>query len=173
VLTNHHCGYGQIQRHSSLENNYLDDGFWAETREEELPNPGLTVTFTRSIEEVTDWVKACLERDKEKDVDGIFFLSPDYLNRIAREKVGEAFLSANPGTVVEIKPFFNGNQYYLFTKKVYSDVRLVGAPPSSIGKFGPIPITGPGRAIPVISHCSEYIPTKRGTPRSTRPITCR
>ncbi len=136
VLTNHHCGYGQIQRHSSLENNYLDDGFWAETREEELPNPGLTVTFTRSIEEVTDWVKACLERDKEKDVDGIFFLSPDYLNRIAREKVGEAFLSANPGTVVEIKPFFNGNQYYLFTKKVYSDVRLVGAPPSSIGKFG-------------------------------------
>lgn len=136
VLTNHHCGYGQIQRHSSLENNYLDDGFWAKTREEELPNPGLTVTFTCSIEEVTDWVKACLERDKEKDVDGIFFLSPSYLNRIAREKVGEAFLSANPGTEVEIKPFFNGNQYYLFTKRVYSDVRLVGAPPSSIGKFG-------------------------------------
>ncbi len=135
VLTNHHCGYGQIQNHSSLENNYLDDGFWAMTRAEELPNPGLTVTFIDSMEEVTDWVKRCLERDKEKDTEGLFFLSPAYLNQLAREKVGAEFL-ANAGTVVEIKPFFNGNQYYLFTKKIYSDVRLVGAPPSSIGKFG-------------------------------------
>lgn len=135
VLTNHHCGYGQIQNHSSLENNYLDDGFWAMTRAEELPNPGLTVTFIDSMEEVTDWVKRCLERDKEKDTEGLFFLSPAYLNQLAREKVGAEFLS-NAGTVVEIKPFFNGNQYYLFTKKIYSDVRLVGAPPSSIGKFG-------------------------------------
>src|SRR5690554_3833184 len=136
VLTNHHCGYGQIQQHSSLENNYLDDGFWAMTRAEELPNPGLTVTFIHSMEEVTGYVKECLERDKEEDAQGIFFLSPAYLNRVAREKVGEAFLAENPGTEVEIKPFFNGNQYYLFTKKIYSDVRLVGAPPSSIGKFG-------------------------------------
>ena len=135
VLTNHHCGYGQIQNHSSLENNYLDDGFWAMTRAEELPNPGLTVTFIDSMEEVTDWVKRCLERDKENDTGGLFFLSPAYLNQLAREKVGAEFL-ANAGTVVEIKPFFNGNQYYLFTKKIYSDVRLVGAPPSSIGKFG-------------------------------------
>ena len=136
VLTNHHCGYGQIQQHSSIENNYLDDGFWAMTRAEELPNPGLTVTFIHSMEEVTGYVKECLERDKEEDTQGIFFLSPAYLNRVAREKVGEAFLTGNPGTEVEIKPFFNGNQYYLFTKKVYPDVRLVGAPPSSIGKFG-------------------------------------
>ena len=118
VLTNHHCGYGQIQNHSSLENNYLDDGFWAMTRAEELPNPGLTVTFIDSMEEVTDWVKRCLERDKEKDTEGLFFLSPAYLNQLAREKVGAEFL-ANAGTVVEIKPFFNGNQYNLFTKKIY------------------------------------------------------
>lgn len=136
VLTNHHCGYGQIQQHSSLENNYLDDGFWARNRAEELPNPGLTVTFIDSMEEVTDFVNQCLERDKEEDVQGVFFLSPAYLNQIAREKVGEAFLSDNAGFEVEIKPFFNGNQYYLFIKKVYSDVRLVGTPPSSIGKFG-------------------------------------
>lgn len=135
VLTNHHCGYGQIQSHSSLENNYLDEGFWAMTKAEELPNPGLTVTFIDRMEEVTDWVKQCLERDKEQDTDGVFFLSPSYLNRIAREKAGEELLAA-PGTEVEIKPFFNGNQYYMFTKKIYSDVRLVGAPPSSIGKFG-------------------------------------
>lgn len=135
VLTNHHCGYNQIQSHSSLENNYLDDGFWAMTKAEELPNPGLTVTFIDRIEDVTDWVKKCLERDKAQDTDGVFFLSPSYLNRIAREKAGGDFL-ATPGIEVEIKPFFNGNQYYMFTKKVYSDVRLVGAPPSSIGKFG-------------------------------------
>lgn len=135
VLTNHHCGYGQIQSHSSLENNYLDDGFWAKSLTEELPNRGLTVTFIDRIEDVTDYVKRCLERDKDKDTDGVFFLSPSYLNGIAREKVGESFF-AHKGMDVEIKPFFNGNQYYMFTKKIYSDVRLVGAPPSSIGKFG-------------------------------------
>lgn len=136
VLTNHHCGYRQIQSHSSIESNYLDDGFWATAKEEELPNPGLTVTFIEKIEEVTEYVKQCLERDKELDSLGVFFLSPMYLNGIAKEKVGEDYLNENLGTVVEIKPFFNGNQYYMFTKKVYSDVRLVGAPPSSIGKFG-------------------------------------
>lgn len=135
ILTNHHCGYGQIQSHSSLENNYLDDGFWAMKKTDELPNPGLTVTFIDRIDDVTDYVKQCLGRDKDEDTHGVLFLSPSYLNRIAREKVGAAFLS-KAGTEVEIKPFFNGNQYYMFTKKVYSDVRLVGAPPSSIGKFG-------------------------------------
>lgn len=136
VLTNHHCGYGQIQRHSSLEHNYLEDGFWAMSKSEELPNPGLTVTFVDKIDDVTDYVKQCLERDKAKDADGVLFLSPSYLNQLAREKVGETFLSENSGVQVEIKPFFNGNEYYMFTKKIYSDVRLVGAPPSSIGKFG-------------------------------------
>ena len=136
VLTNHHCGYGQIQNHSSLENNYLDDGFWAMTQAEELPNPGLTVTFIDKIEDVTEYVKECLSRDKEMDKDGVLFLSPTYLKSIAIERVGADFLKNNVGTDVEIKPFFNGNQYFMFTKKIYSDVRLVGAPPSSIGKFG-------------------------------------
>ena len=136
VLTNHHCGYGQIQNHSSLENNYLDDGFWAMTQAEELPNPGLTVTFIDKIEDVTEYVKECLSRDKEMDKDGVLFLSPTYLKSIAIARVGVDFLKNNAGTDVEIKPFFNGNQYFMFTKKIYSDVRLVGAPPSSIGKFG-------------------------------------
>ena len=136
VLTNHHCGYGQIQNHSSVEHNYLEDGFWAMTRAQELPNPGLTVTFIEKIDDVTDYVKTCLNRDKAQDAEGVLFLSPRYLNKIARERVGEDFLKNNLGTEVEIKPFFNGNQYYMFTKKIYSDVRLVGAPPSSIGKFG-------------------------------------
>ncbi|MGI6074185.1 MAG: S46 family peptidase [Fermentimonas sp.] len=136
VLTNHHCGYGQIQNHSTIEHNYLDDGFWANNLSEELPNPGLTVTFIERIDDVTDYVKDCLKRDEAQDSLGVFFLSPSYLNGLAIEKVGEDFLRNNAGTDVEIKPFFEGNQYYMFTKKIYSDVRLVGAPPSSIGKFG-------------------------------------
>lgn len=136
VLTNHHCGYGQIQNHSSVGNNYLDNGFWAMTKAQELPNPGLTVTFIDKIEDVTQYVKQALVRDKAQDTNGVLFLSPAYLNQLARDRAGETFLSDNPGTQVEIKPFFNGNEYYMFTKKVYSDVRLVGAPPSSIGKFG-------------------------------------
>lgn len=136
VLTNHHCGYGQIQNHSTLEHNYLENGFWAMTKTEELPNPGLTVTFIDKVEEVTDYVKNCLERDKALDKDGILFLSPAYLKSIAKERVGKEFLENNAGADVEIKPFFDGNQYFMFIKKIYSDIRLVGAPPSSIGKFG-------------------------------------
>lgn len=136
ILTNHHCGYGQIQSHSTLEKNYLETGFWAMTQEQELPNPGLTVTFIEKMEDVTDFVLKCLEEDKEQDVDGVFFLSPKYLNNLARDLVGVEYLEENKGIDVEIKPFYNGNQYYMFTKKIYSDVRLVGAPPSSIGKFG-------------------------------------
>ncbi|MDR1517278.1 MAG: S46 family peptidase [Dysgonamonadaceae bacterium] len=136
VLTNHHCGYGQIQYHSTLENNYLEEGFWAESLADELPNPGLTVTFIEKIDDVTDYVKQCLERDKAQDKDGVLFLSPSYLDKIARARFGEDLLRRKKGIEVEIKSFFNGNQYYMFTKKVYSDVRLVGAPPSSIGKFG-------------------------------------
>ena len=136
VLTNHHCGYGQIQSHSSLEHNYLDDGFWAMNLSEELPNPGLTVTFIDRIEDVTSFVKSALERDKSIDKDGVMYLSPSYLKGVAVEKVGESYIKNNPGMDVEIKPFFEGNQYFLFVKKIYSDVRLVAAPPSSIGKFG-------------------------------------
>lgn len=134
LLTNHHCGYSQIQQHSSLEHDYLTDGFWATSREKELPNPGLTVTFIDKIDDVTDYVKQELEKDT--DPNSLNFLSPKYLNGLAEAKVGEQFLQDNPGTEVEIKAFYGGNVYYMFTKKIYSDIRLVGAPPSSIGKFG-------------------------------------
>jgi hypothetical protein len=134
LLTNHHCGYSQIQQHSSLEHDYLADGFWAMNREQELPNPGLKVAFIDKIEDVTDYVKA--ELAKENDPNSLHFLSPTYLTKLARAKAGEPFLQHNPGTEVEIRAFYGGNQYYMFTRKVYADVRFVGAPPSSIGKFG-------------------------------------
>lgn len=134
LLTNHHCGYSQIQQHSSLENDYLTNGFWASSKEKELPNPGLTVTLIDKIDDVTEYVTKALEADP--DPNGMNYLSPSYLNKLAEKKVGGKFLQDNPGTGVEIKPFYGGNKYYMFTTKKYSDVRLVGAPPSSIGKFG-------------------------------------
>ena len=103
-------------------------------KSQELPNDGLTVTFIDRIDDVTDYVIQALEADTAKTE--MSFLSPSYLNNLAVKKVTQAFLDANPGTEVEIKPFYNGNKYYMFTKKIYSDIRLVGAPPSSIGKFG-------------------------------------
>lgn len=93
LLTNHHCGYSQIQQHSSLEHDYLTDGFWAMTRAEELPNPGLTVTFIDKMDDVTDYVKKALEADT--DPNSMNFLSPKYLNGLAKEKVGEKFLADN------------------------------------------------------------------------------
>ena len=132
VLTNHHCGYSSIQRHSTLEHDYLTDGFWAMSRDKELPNPGLTVTFIDKIDDVTDYVRT--ELKKITDPNSMEFLSAKYLNGLAKAKVGEKFLQDNPGTEVEIKAFYGGNKYYMFTKKIYSDVRLVGAPPSSLGQ---------------------------------------
>lgn len=134
LITNHHCGYDQIQQHSSLEHDYLTDGFWAMNKSEELPNPGLTVTFIEAIDDVTDYVKS--ELTKDTDPNSMNFLSPKYLNGLAEKKYGEDKLKSAKGIEVEIKPFFGGNKYYMFTKKTYSDIRLVGAPPSSIGKFG-------------------------------------
>lgn len=134
VLTNHHCGYDQIQQHSSLEHDYLTDGFWAGSRDKELSNPGLTVTFIDKIEDVTAYVMQALEQDTAAG--DMSFINVRYLNALARKKAGEKFLEDNPGTDVEIRAFYGGNTYYMFTKKTYSDVRLVGAPPSSIGKFG-------------------------------------
>lgn len=134
VLTNHHCGYNQIQAHSTVEHDYLTDGFWAMSRQEELICPGLKVTFIEKIEDVTEYVRKELEKDT--DPESMNYLSPNYLNGLATALAGEKFFQDNPFTEVEIKAFYGGNQYYMFTKKIYSDVRLVGAPPSSIGKFG-------------------------------------
>ncbi len=134
VLTNHHCGYSYIQSHSTVDNDLLTNGFWAKSYKDELPNPGLTVTFIEKIEEVTDYVEEELAKDTSKIE--MKYLSTSFLNSLAKKRVGEEYLIANPGINVTIKPFYGGNRYYMFTEKIYSDVRMVAAPPSSIGKFG-------------------------------------
>lgn len=127
ILTNHHCGYGQIQSHSSLENDYLKDGFWAMTKNDELPNAGLTATFVVRIEDVTSQIMRAIADlpDAEKDA-AIAAIS------------GELADAAVAGThyEAEVKPFLYGNAYYMIVTETYRDVRLVGAPPSSVGKFG-------------------------------------
>lgn len=133
LLTNHHCGYDQIQKHSSVQHNYLKDGFWSYSLAEELVNPGLEVEVVDEITDVTAAVKKELERIKKPS--GLEFLSPRYLSSLASEIVGKKAAS-RPGYRYEIKAFYGGNRYYMFTKKVFRDVRLVAAPPSSIGKFG-------------------------------------
>ncbi len=130
VLTNHHCGYGAIQALSSLKHNYLEDGYWAKTYQDELPAKGLKVTFIDKIEDVTDYVLSSIKA--MPNANELSYFSPKFLNELAKQKAGKL----GKGIEVEIKPFYNGNQYLMFTKKVYSDIRFVAAPPSSIGKFG-------------------------------------
>ena len=134
VLTNHHCGYGYIQQHSSVEHDYLTDGFWAMTREQELPCEGLTITFIDKILDVTAYVKEQLKKDK--DPEGLNYLSPSYLSKVAARFAKKEKIKTDEFTVLELKPFYGANKYYLFVKTVYKDIRMVGAPPSSIGKFG-------------------------------------
>lgn len=134
VLTNHHCGYGAIQKLSSVEHDYLTDGFWAMNRSEELPCEGLSVTFIDNIYDVTDYVTEQLKRDE--DPNGTNYLSPKYLGKVAKRFAEEQKIEVTPATELELKPFYGGNRYYLFVKTVYSDIRMVGAPPSSIGKYG-------------------------------------
>ena len=129
VFTNHHCGYGSIQALSSVEHDYLKDGFWAMSNEEELPAPGLTVTFIRRIIDVTPEVLGNIpsiakgeERSEmeDKNIEALY----------------EKLRAENPGMTINIQPFFGGNQYFAFVMEVYRDIRLVGTPPTSIGKFG-------------------------------------
>jgi hypothetical protein len=128
ILTNHHCGYGRIIEHSSLENDYLTDGFWAMDKSEELSNPGLTVTFLVRMEDVTQKVlNGVLPGINETDR---YEIITKNIDSIKVEAVEDTHYKA------EIIPFFNGNQYFLFVNEVFEDVRLVGAPPSNIGKFG-------------------------------------
>ena len=132
LLTNHHCGYGQIQSHSSLQHDYLTDGFWAMSREEELPNPGLTVSFLVRMEDVTDRVLAGVKDDMDET---------RRQKKIAAniERVKERALKeykGQKGYEVSVESLYYGNQYFLFLFRTYGDVRLVGAPPSAIGKFG-------------------------------------
>lgn len=134
VLTNHHCGYGYIQQHSSVEHDYLTDGFWAMTREQELPCEGLTITFIDKILDVTNYVKEQLKKDE--DPERLNYLSPSYLSKVAARFAKKEKIKTDEFTVLELKPFYGANKYYLFVKTVYKDIRMVGAPPSSIGKFG-------------------------------------
>ncbi len=127
-LTNHHCGYGEIQAHSTPEHNYLQDGFWAMSRAEELPNPEKTVSFLIRIEDVTAKINAKLSNEmREEEREAIIAAT---MAQLEKEAVGDTHYEA----VVET--FFEGNQFFLFVYETFRDVRLVGAPPSSIGKFG-------------------------------------
>ena len=134
VLTNHHCSYNAIQQHSSVEHDYLTDGFWAMNRQEELPCKGLTVTFIDRILDVTDYVQQQLAKDP--DPQGTNYLSSKYLTQVCARFLQEQHITQGTGSKAELKAFYGGNRYYLFVKTEYSDIRMVGAPPSSIGKFG-------------------------------------
>ncbi|MCL2502565.1 MAG: S46 family peptidase [Bacteroidales bacterium] len=128
LLTNHHCGYSQIQSHSSVEHDYLTNGFWAMNRSEELPNSGLTVRFLVRMEDVTEAILKGV-------TDGMDEESRGQLVRTNQEAV---VAKAIEGTHYQarVESLFYGNQYFLFVFETYTDVRLVGAPPSAIGKFG-------------------------------------
>jgi len=128
LITNHHCGYGQIQKYSSLAHDYLTNGFWAMSRDNELPNPGLSVTFLKRMEDVTDKVR-----------NGII----DSMDMSERDKLISSNISAITKSATDgngysafVRPFYMGKQYFLFVNESFRDIRLVGAPPSAIGKFG-------------------------------------
>ena len=133
ILTNHHCGYASIQQHSSVEHDYLTDGFWATSRDKELPTPGLKFTFIERIEDITDIVNAKIAA---KEITESESFSSAFLQKLANELYNKSDLKDKKGIVPQALPFYAGNKFYLFYKKIYPDVRMVAAPPSSIGKFG-------------------------------------
>jgi len=128
LLTNHHCGYGAIQRHSSVENDYLTDGFWAMSREEELPNERLSVTYLRYMKDVT------LELEEGMSAD----MDPEEARRQAELNIAMQIEAATEGKHYSaiVRPFYYGNAYYMFVYETFNDIRLVGAPPEAIGNFG-------------------------------------
>ena len=128
VLTNHHCGYGQIQALSSVENNHLENGFWAYTLQEEIPAPGLTVTFLKRMEDVTAQVIEGLNDQMTFDQ------RQDHIRKVSAEIAANAKGDTHYQALV--RDYFAGNQFFLVVYEVFTDVRFVGAPPSSIGKFG-------------------------------------
>ncbi|MDG2263857.1 MAG: S46 family peptidase, partial [Flavobacteriales bacterium] len=128
MLTNHHCAFGSIQEHSSVSNDYLKDGFWAMSRDEELANEGLTASFLVSIEDVTARVVAELNTDMTEQE------RRTKIREISKTIVDEAIEGTHYNA--RVKSFFGGNDFYIMKYETFKDVRLVGAPPSSIGKFG-------------------------------------
>lgn len=133
ILTNHHCGYDAIQQHSSVEHDYLTDGFWATSKEKELPTPGLKFTFIERIVDITDIVN---KKIADKEVSEVEAMSRDFMQKLADELYNQSDLKGKKGIVPQALPFYAGNKFYLFFKKIYTDVRMVAAPPSSVGKFG-------------------------------------
>ncbi|MCA6068454.1 S46 family peptidase [Chryseobacterium sp. RG1] len=127
LLTNHHCGYGQIQAHSTVENDLLSNGFWAKNSEGELPNPGVTVDFIVDIKEVTQQILEGTDKLTEPE------LSKKIANNIEVYKNSQKIESYQS---ISVKSMYYGNKYYAYTIETYKDIRLVGAPPQSIGKFG-------------------------------------
>ena len=184
LLTNHHCGYSYVQSHSTMEHNYLQDGFWAKSLQEEIPMEGLTVTFLVYMEDVTEQVLAGVtSQTKEAD-----------RQAIVKENIAKVTKKATEGTGYKaiIKPFYYGNQYFMFVTETYNDIRLVGVPPESIGKFGgdsdnwmsttsvwwvfrrrasassaATATTGCGRAIPATSRSTASTPARTASPRPT------
>lgn len=128
LLTNHHCGFDAIQNHSTLEKNYIRDGFWARQLNQEIPNEGLTASFIIRIEEVTEMIlKDIAATASEKERQAMIEENIKKLRSSYKKEAHEDLL---------IRPFFEGNKYFLFVTETFKDVRLVGAPPSSIGNFG-------------------------------------
>ena len=134
LVTNHHCGYGNIQKLSTVEHDYLKDGYWAMNRSEELPCEGLTVTFLEYMQDVTGILEKAekkarkeFEDDEEKVMEAVSRTAEDLIKKAEED---------NPYCTVTIESFYNSNVFYLIVYKIYRDVRFVGAPPSSIGKFG-------------------------------------
>ena len=130
LVTNHHCGYGNIQKLSSVEHDYLKDGYWAMNRSEELPCEGLTVTFLQYMKDITPVLEKAEKKALKAGTD-VNEAVEEAITKLANEARRE-----NPYCEVEVESFYNENVYYLIVYKVYKDVRFVGAPPSSIGKFG-------------------------------------
>ena len=128
LLTNHHCGYGSIQSHSTVEHDYLKDGFWAKSHADELPNESLSVTFIKRIDDVTEAVFVGVE-DSMDEAEKMKIINQN-INKIGKEVQKEEWQDSF------IRAFYHGNQYFQFVTETFKDVRLVGAPPSSIGKFG-------------------------------------
>lgn len=128
LVTNHHCGYSQIQSHSSIEHDYLSNGFWAKDRKDELKCPGLTVAFVIRIDDVTSTINNVLKEGFSESV-------RDSIIKVESRKIEKAATDGNHYNA-QVRQFYNGNEFYLFVFETFRDIRLVGAPPESIGKFG-------------------------------------
>ena len=137
LVTNHHCGYGNIQKLSSVEHDYLKDGYWAMSRSEELPCEGLSVTFLEYMQDITPVLEkaAAKARKQNKGAEDIDQLVAEAKEKAAAEIIEKAE-KQNPHCTARVSSYYNSNVYYLLVYKIYRDVRFVGAPPSSIGKFG-------------------------------------